>query len=175
MFHSSPATRPLTQLVVHRLAELGEHPYVLSDRDEEKHEEGVSYVRLRKENCELTIAEIREQVSRRRNLGRLFIDVAAVIHEHVGRNVFDQSPIDQCLAIAEDWQRQPGQIDALQDRMHCVATIANNCLAADEVKRYGTAGYRQLLQSRIRKVLSQHCIKLPGTILVHKIPVATIR
>src|SRR5687768_11673088 len=31
VFHSSPATRPLTQRIVHRLAELGEQSYVLSD------------------------------------------------------------------------------------------------------------------------------------------------
>ena len=103
MFHSSPATRPLTQLVVHRLAELGEHPYVLSDRDEEKHEEGVSYVRLRKENCELTIAEIREQVSRRRNLGRLFIDVdAALDHEWASQLIELSDSVMWCVQAGDE-------------------------------------------------------------------------
>ncbi|PTR17366.1 hypothetical protein C8R31_101529 [Nitrosospira sp. Nsp2] len=43
IFHSSPATRPLTQRLVRRLVELGERPCVLSDQDEEKQEEAVSY------------------------------------------------------------------------------------------------------------------------------------
>ena len=57
IFHHSPATRPLTQRIVNRLAELGEQLYVLSDRGEEKHEDGISYATLCKENGELSDIE----------------------------------------------------------------------------------------------------------------------
>lgn len=86
IFHGSPATRLLTQRLVRRLAELGEQPCVLSDQDEEKREDGVSYTSLSKESYELFRSEIREHISRRGDLGRLFIDVdAALDHERASQ------------------------------------------------------------------------------------------
>jgi NTE family protein len=61
IFRSSLGTRPLTRRVVYRLAELREKPCVLSDPDEEKHEEGCQLFPLGKANGELSIQEIRER------------------------------------------------------------------------------------------------------------------
>jgi predicted acylesterase/phospholipase RssA/CRP-like cAMP-binding protein len=91
VFHSSPATRPLTQRLVRRLAELGEQPCVLSDLDEEKHEKGVSYATLGKENCELSASAIREQVIHRQNFGRLFIDVDAALDHELASQLIERS------------------------------------------------------------------------------------
>ena len=52
--------------------------------------------------------------------------------------------------------------------------VANNCFTADQVKRYGAAGYGQLFQPTIRQILSQHYINFMGTIQVYQIPVAAV-
>jgi predicted acylesterase/phospholipase RssA/CRP-like cAMP-binding protein len=91
VFHNSPATRPLTRRLVRRLVELGEQPCVLSDLDEEKHEEGVSYATLGKENFDLSVSAIRQQVIHRRNLGRLFIDVDAALDHELASQLIELS------------------------------------------------------------------------------------
>src|SRR6187455_99952 len=52
--------------------------------------------------------------------------------------------------------------------------VANNCFTADQVERYGAAGYGQLLQPTIRQILSQHRINFMGAIQVHEMPVAAV-
>ncbi len=120
VFHSSPATRPLTQRIVHRLAELGEQPYVLSDQDEEKHEEGVNYAALGKENCELSISEIRKQVVRRQNLGRLFIDVDAAL---------DHERASQLIELSDSvmWCVQAGDEKSAADRLKADSALVPGC------------------------------------------------
>jgi NTE family protein len=120
IFHGSPATRPLTQRIVNRLAELGEQLCVLSDRDEEKHEEGVSYATLRKENGELSIAKIREQIRRRRELGRLFIDVDAGLDEERASQLIE-------LSDAVMWCVQAGDEKSASDRLKSVCASAPDC------------------------------------------------
>jgi NTE family protein len=120
IFHGSPATRPLTQRIVNRLAELGERLCVLSDRDEEKHEEGVSYATLRKENGELSIAKIREQIRRRRELGRLFIDVDAGLDEERASQLIE-------LSDAVMWCVQAGDEKSASDRLKSVCASAPDC------------------------------------------------
>ena len=120
IFHGSPATRPLTQRIVNRLAELGERLCVLSDRDEEKHEEGVSYATLRKENGELSIAKIREQIRRRRELGRLFIDVDAGLDEERASQLIE-------LSDAVMWCVQAGDEKPASDRLKSVCASAPDC------------------------------------------------
>jgi NTE family protein len=120
IFHGSPATRRLTQRIVNRLAELGEQLCVLSDRDEEKHEEGVSYATLRKENGELSIAKIREQIRRRRELGRLFIDVDAGLDEERASQLIE-------LSDAVMWCVQAGDEKSASDRLKSVCASAPDC------------------------------------------------
>ena len=120
VFHSSPATRPLTQRIVHRLAELGEQPCVLSDQDEEKHEEGVNYAALGKENCELSISEIRKQVIHLRNLGRLFIDVDAAL---------DHERASQLIELSDSvmWCVQAGDEKSAADRLKADSALVPGC------------------------------------------------
>lgn len=91
IFHCSPVTRSLTQRIVYRLVELGEQPSVLSDRNEEKREDYVSYTALSKENCELWISDIRKQISQRRSSDRLFIDVDAALDPEQASQLIDLS------------------------------------------------------------------------------------
>jgi NTE family protein len=120
IFHSSPATRPLTKRIVNRLVELGEQLCVLSDQDEEKHEDGVSYVTLRKENGELSISKIREQIRHRRDLGRLFIDVDAAL---------DQERASELIDITDSvmWCVQAGDEKSASDRLKDVCASAPGC------------------------------------------------
>ena len=122
IFHHSPVTRTLTQRIVNRLAELGEQLCVLSDSDrgEEKHEDGVSYVTLRKENGELSISKIREQIQHRRELGRLFIDVDAAL---------DQERASQLIEISDAvmWCVQAGDEKSAADRLRAVCAPDPGC------------------------------------------------
>ena len=52
---------------------------MLSDQNEEERGDNAGYRVLSKGNCELFISEIREQIGRRQDVGRLFIDVDAAL------------------------------------------------------------------------------------------------
>ncbi|WON74447.1 patatin-like phospholipase family protein [Nitrosospira sp. Is2] len=134
IFHSSPATRPLTQRLVRRLAELGEQPCVLSDQDEEKHEEGVNYAALGKENCELSISKIREQVIRRRNLGRLFIDVDAALNHELASKLIEVSDSVMWCVQAGDEKSAAARLKAgsalvpgCREKINLVWLLAEGC------------------------------------------------
>ena len=144
IFHSSPATRPLTQRLIRRLTELGEQPRVLSDQDEEKHGDDAGYSALSKGNCELFISEIREQIiSHRRDLGRLFIDVDAAL---------DPERASQLIELSDSvmWCVQAGDEKSAAERLkaNCAQlpgcrtkkSILSGCLRTD-------AGRRLLLPS----------------------------
>jgi hypothetical protein len=100
----------LTQRIVNRLAQLGEQLYVLSDRDEEKQEDGISYATLCKENGELSVSKIREQIQHRRELGRLFID---------GDAALDQERASQLIEFSDAvmWCVQAGDEKSAADRL----------------------------------------------------------
>jgi predicted acylesterase/phospholipase RssA/CRP-like cAMP-binding protein len=120
VFHHSPATRPLTQRIVNRLAQLGEQLYVLSDRDEEQYEDSVSYATLCKENGELSVSKIREQIQHRRELGRLFIDVDAAL---------DQERTSQLIEISDAvmWCVQAGDEKSAADRLKAGCVPVPGC------------------------------------------------
>ena len=122
IFHSSPATRPLTHQIVRRLTELGEQPWVLSDRDEEKHEGDAGYTALSRGDCELFISEIREQIriSHRRNSGRLFIDVDAAL---------DRERASQLIELSDSvlWCIQPGDEKSAADRLKANCAEVPGC------------------------------------------------
>lgn len=112
IFHGSPATRPLTQRLVRRLTELGEQPCVLSDQDEEKREDGVSYTSLSKESYELFRSEIREHISRRGDLGRLFIDVDAALDQERASQLIELSDSVMWCIQAGDEKSAAGRLKA---------------------------------------------------------------
>jgi len=134
IFHSSPATRPLTQRLVRRLIELGEQPCVLSDREEEKHEDSVSYTLLCKENCELSISEIREQIIRRRDSGRLFIDVDAALDPERASQLIELSDsVMWCIQAGDEksaavrLKANCAHIPGCRERIKLVWLLADGC------------------------------------------------
>jgi predicted acylesterase/phospholipase RssA/CRP-like cAMP-binding protein len=152
VFHSSPTTRPLTRRIVHRLSELGEQPCVLSDQDEEKHEEGVSYAALGKENCELSISKIREQVIYRRNLGRLFIDVdAALDHERAAHLIELSDSVMWCVqagdekSAADRLKADSALVPGCREKINIVWLLADGCQTspfAPELKELASCDFK---------------------------------
>ncbi len=137
IFHSSPATRPLTQRIVRRLTELGEQPWVLSDRDEEKHGGDAGYSALSKGDCELFISEIREQIkiSHRRNSGRLFIDVDAAL---------DRERASQLIELSDSvmWCVQAGDEKSAADRLKANCAEIPGCRTKSNVVWLLADGYQ---------------------------------
>jgi NTE family protein len=120
IFHSSPATRPLTQRLIRRLAELGEQPRVLSDQNEEERRDNAGYRVLSKGNCELFISEIREQIGGRRDMGRLFIDVDAAL---------DPDRASQLIELSDSvmWCVRAGDEKSALERLKANCAHASHC------------------------------------------------
>ena len=120
VFHSSPATRLLTQRLTRRLVELGEQPRVLSDQNEEECGDNAGYRALSKGNCELFISEIREQIGRRQDVGRLFIDVDAAL---------DPERASQLIELSDSvmWCLHAGDEKSAVERLKANCVHASSC------------------------------------------------
>ena len=102
VFHSSPASRPLTQRLIRRLLELGETPCVMSDRADCESIEGVSFQSIMKNGEYLSREEIRRQINLWSDSGRIFMDVdaaldpvnASLLVEFSERVIWCSSPAD---------------------------------------------------------------------------------
>ena len=75
LIHDSPATRPMAERLIARLADLGEKVGVLSDSDGRLDSPNVRFRPLREDGRDLTLEEIREQVSRWEDANRIIFDV----------------------------------------------------------------------------------------------------
>ena len=120
IFHTSSATRLLTQRLLRRLAELGEQLYVLSDRDEEKRENGVNYTTVNKENYEQFISEIHKQIICRQGSGRTFINVDASLDPRRASQLIE-------LSDAVLWCVQAGDEVSAVDRIKAISAHAPVC------------------------------------------------
>ncbi len=94
--------------------------------------------------------------------------ITAAADEHVGRNVVDQSAIDQCLTSTANRLRQHGEVNTLQDGMYSVSLISHDWLAADQVNRHGrnefvtAAGISAVPQSgprMLRSIVSKRMLR----------------
>jgi hypothetical protein len=75
LIHDSPATRQTAERLIRRLSDVGEQLAVLSDSDQRMDSPNVRFRRLREEGRDLTLEEIREQVTRWQDANRIIFDV----------------------------------------------------------------------------------------------------
>jgi NTE family protein len=95
LIHDSPATRPMAERLIKRLAEVGEQLGVFSDSDQRLDSPNVRFRPLREDGRDLTREEIREQVAHWQDVNRVIFDVhtyltperAALLMELVDRAV----------------------------------------------------------------------------------------
>ena len=116
IFHESPASRPLTLKVIHRLVELGETPAAFSDRDEWEPIDNVPHRSLVEGDRTLREEEIRKQIFAWEDSGRVFLDIDAELNaESASRVVSFSERVFWCISPS-NWKSALSRIRAIESR-----------------------------------------------------------
>ena len=113
--HEAPASRPLTLSLINRLVELGESPYILSDRSDWTSMENVQHRSLfNPDGTVLNEEEVRRQVNAWEDTRRVFVDVDAAMNPKGASRLMEFSERVLWCVSPDNWGSAVGQLRAIE-------------------------------------------------------------
>lgn len=114
-FHQSPASRPLTNILMQRLASIGEKPFVLYDK------EGVNFGavpsrRVIDDHNELQEDEIRRQINECAESGRIVFDAQTDVGPDRSANVLEYCDAVYWCVSTDNWEDSLYYLNSLSER-----------------------------------------------------------
>ena len=116
VFHESPASRPLTRRLIHRLKTLGENPCVLNDQADWQPMEDVPYRCLIQNEAKISEQEIREQLHLWSDSKRIFVDVSSNYSPVSASNLVEISDKVLWCVTPDNWKESVYRLNAIEER-----------------------------------------------------------
>lgn len=116
VIHQSPATRPITSRLIHRLQGLGESCHILSDDSNWQPIPGVPHASLVRDGKYTETDEVREQVKKWTDSDRTFIDINARVELEKLQRVFEIGDKILWCVTPGDWEQSLARLKQILER-----------------------------------------------------------